>query len=293
MDHISVETPVDVMLTPQFYTVKKEPLPVKFAYQAKRIAPSLFEGLLDAEGSYDYFVYREDENWVFLAYDLNEVLAFLQQKGIVPERIGRIYFAQQVWKKITSPIPLGEKEALTVLDGTVVVVPRMALPGADFCTFDDTFRPSQGVRPEVGGETLLTRKQAVVVAVVLVLFGVIWLAEGVRCGKTNTTLQERLNTLYETYPSLQSAYARENIAKKYHRIDTQERKKREIIGKVAGLIFKGVTLTAFELNPKKFKAVFTLSDPKVAKKFEQLLKSAGFSKSAASSGERIVVEGSI
>jgi len=293
MERISPDTPVDVMLTPQFYTIKREPLPVKFAYQAKKIAPSLFDGLLESDGSYDYFVYREGDTWVFIAYDLDEVLAFLAQKGIPPEKTGKIYFAQQVWKKITDPIPLGEKEALTVLDGTVVVVPRMALPGANFLSFDESFRPSKGVSPEVGGQTLFTRKQAIVVAAVFVLFGGIWLAEGLRYGKTNVTLQKQLNEFYENYPALQSAYTRDSIAGKYRKIDTEERKKREIIGKIAGLIFKGVTLTEFNMTQKKFKAVFVLSDKQVAKRFDQLLKSAGFSKSKASSDTKIIVEGTL
>jgi hypothetical protein len=46
MERVTLVESVNVMLTPQFYTLKKEALPVKYAYQAKKIAPSLFEGLL-------------------------------------------------------------------------------------------------------------------------------------------------------------------------------------------------------------------------------------------------------
>ena len=50
MEDVSLAHSVNVMLTPQFYTLKKEELPVKYLYQAKRIAPSLFDGLLEAGG---------------------------------------------------------------------------------------------------------------------------------------------------------------------------------------------------------------------------------------------------
>ncbi len=50
---------VNVMLTPQYYTLKREELPVKYLYQAKKIAPSLFDGLLEEVGEYDYMVYKE------------------------------------------------------------------------------------------------------------------------------------------------------------------------------------------------------------------------------------------
>ena len=35
MDEVTLSYDVNVMLTPQFYTLKKEPLPVQYAYQAK------------------------------------------------------------------------------------------------------------------------------------------------------------------------------------------------------------------------------------------------------------------
>ena len=53
MEHVSLTHSVNVMLTPQFYTLKKEALPVKYLYQAKRIAPSLFDGLLEEGRSYE------------------------------------------------------------------------------------------------------------------------------------------------------------------------------------------------------------------------------------------------
>jgi len=36
MEHVSLSQSVNIMLTPQFYTLKKEPLPVKYRYQAKK-----------------------------------------------------------------------------------------------------------------------------------------------------------------------------------------------------------------------------------------------------------------
>ena len=44
MKQVTLSESVNVMLPPQFYTLKKEALPLRYAYQAKKIAPSLFEG---------------------------------------------------------------------------------------------------------------------------------------------------------------------------------------------------------------------------------------------------------
>mgnify|MGYP001829238495 CR=1 FL=1 len=61
MKPVSLTEAVNVMLPPQFYTLKKEALPLRYAYQAKKIAPSLFDGLLEAGGHYEYMVWKEDE----------------------------------------------------------------------------------------------------------------------------------------------------------------------------------------------------------------------------------------
>lgn len=52
MENISLDESVNVILTPQFYTVKKEELPIKYLYQAKKIDPvgeSDFQHLLKME----------------------------------------------------------------------------------------------------------------------------------------------------------------------------------------------------------------------------------------------------
>ena len=80
MKQVTLSHAVNIMLTPQFYTLKKEALPVRYTYQAKRIAPSLFDGLLEEGKHYEYMVWREGEEWIFLAYDLEMIAAFLETK---------------------------------------------------------------------------------------------------------------------------------------------------------------------------------------------------------------------
>ncbi len=293
MERVSPEEAVEIMLTPQFYTLKKETLPVRYAYQAKKIAPSLFEGLLEASRAHEYFVYKEEDSWVFIAYDPSEIIDFLEERGVAPEKVSKIYFAQQALRHFAeAPVQLGEKEALTVIDNMVVVVPQNALKDKTFATFSDSFRPPKGIRLEAGTSSVLGRKQAVILAVILSLFALVWMVEGWRYGKKNMTLQTELNTLYEANPALQSAYARESVAEKYRSIDKAQRAKREVIGKVAGLLFKGVTLTGFTLKGSSFTAHFSVSDAQVAQKLKQLVKAAGFSFKNVSATE-LVVEGRV
>ena len=295
MPYRKIDASVDIVLTPQFYVMKRERLPVKFAYQAKRVAASMFDGLLEDQTSYAYFVYKEADDWIFIAYDTEEIVRFLEEKGIDPQQVSKIYFAQQFLEQIKEPILLSEKEALSVIDRTVVVVPSQALETPPESTsLGGEFRPASGVKPDtIGGTVLLDKRQAIVLGGILFLFALLWFAEGARYGTKNTSLAQELEKMNERYPALQSAYTRKSVAHKYRTIDTAERKKREIVGKIAGLIFKGVTLESFDLTEEKFEAVFTIKDDKTARRFTQLLAEAGFRKADTSSGLKIVVKGQL
>lgn len=293
-EKLSLTERVNIMLTPRHYTLKKEEIPVKYRYQAKRIAPSLFEGLLKEERKYDYLVFKEEEQWVFIAYDIAEISDFLLSKGIRPEQVSKLFFAQQAREAFDAPVFLGSRDALTVIDGTVVVVPRVLL-GEEMAPkpFNSSFMPdSGGVSLDGAYGSLLSRKQAITLSVLFMLFAVLFFAEGMRYGGGAQAASKQLEALKEEEPSLRSERVRKSIAQKYRKIDTEERKKREVVRSLSKMIFKGVTLTGFHLDGTRFKAEFSCSNAKVAGRLKQLAAREKFSASqTAESSNKVTIEG--
>ena len=291
MEEQSLSDSVNIMLTPQFYTLKKKKLPIKYLYQAKKIAPSLFDGLLEDVQKYDYLVYKEDEEWIFIAYDLEAISNFLLSKGIKPEQVSKIFFAQQASSSFTAPVLLGEKDALVSLDDTVIVIPQIALKKKnDVVTFNDSFTPKRGVTPEGIGGSLLSKRQTIGLAAFFILFSILFFVEGWRYAHDSQATEEELQMLLEKYPSLQSQYSRENIAAKYQTIDKSERRKREVVKTLAGMIFKGVKVGSFSLNEKTFKVDFICSDAKVAKRLVLLAKKSEFNSAKVVAGNTVHIE---
>lgn len=252
MKKVTLSRVVNVMLPPQFYTFRKEALPVRWAYQAKRIAPSLFEGLVEEGKHYEYMVWKEEENWVFLAYDIEMITAFLERKGFALENVSKLFFVQQAVDLFDKPLLLGENEALVSLDHVVVVVPSRALAETEGSSlvFDNSFTPKKGVLLQDAYGSILTVKQASLLAAIFTLFTLMFFVEGWRYSGNAKAGEAQMQELLEAYPSLQSKYTRDSIVAKYKTIDTAERKKREIVKTVSGMLFKGVTLTALELDEK-------------------------------------------
>lgn len=294
MQRVFLTESVNVMLTPQFYTLKKETLPVKYLYQAKRIASSLFDGFLEDWNDYEYLVFKEEDSWVFIAYNMGQISSLLLSKGIKPEQVSKIFFVEQVRDSFTAPVLLGDKEALVVLDDTVVVVPQVALQEETVpLEFNDSFTPKTGITPKGVNGSLLSLSQAVVLASLFTLFAGMFFVEGWRYGHDSKAGEAEMQQLLDEYPSLQSKMQRENIATKYKRIDTAERKKREVMKSLAGLIFKGVTLTSFALNEKSYKVQFACSDAKVAKRLNELAKKEKFNTSKVSGSDDLQIEGAL
>jgi len=294
MERVFLKESVNVMLTPQFYTLKKEALPIKYAYQAKKIAPSLFDGLLEEGSDYEYMVFKEEEQWVFIAYDVDKIVNFLSSKGIESSMVSKIFFTQQVVDKFSAPIALGQKEALVVLDESVVVVPLAALGENESpsLTVDKTFTPQKGVSLQGDMGSFLTKKQAYALAGVLLFFAVLFVAEGSRYDGSEGA-EEELEALYESHPTLQSSYTRDEVLNKYRNIDTQERKKRDGIKKLSNMIFKGVTLTHLSMNDSNYKADFTCVSTQVSKKLEELAKKENYKVTKVKNSHNLNIEGTL
>jgi len=285
---------VNIMLTPQFYTIKREELPVKYAYQAKGVAPSLFDGLLEDVQNHKYFVIKEENSWLFIAYDVKKIKIFLEQKGIAIAQVSKVYFAEQVADLFTAPMLIGEKEALVNLNGTITVLPQVALnPDEKPIHINANFTPKKGIAFEGGGKSFLTTNESYTLASVFVLFAVIYFVEASRYGGENEAQVQETQELLENYPSLQSSYARQSISDKYRIIDEKERKKRDVIKALSHMIFKGSTLTSFLMDNKKFQAQFACKDKNVAKKLQELAKKEKFNINKVSDSNDMKIEGTL
>lgn len=262
---------VNVMLTPQFYTLKREKLPVKYLFQAKKVAPSLFEGLIDKEGTYRYFVSKNGDEWEFIAYDLEKIKAFLEDRGIAPQRVNKLFFAQQAADKFTKPVSLDKDRALVNLNGIVTVIPKSAIEDEKFfMQIDNSLTPSKGVA--IGGKegSFLSREQALSLAAILLLFAVMFGYEARQYSSPTEDYQPRIDKLLEAHPTLQSKYARQSVAEKYRHIDIKERRKRGLIKTLSKMIFKGVTLSSLNVDNQKVYAVFKVQNKNEIEKLKAL-----------------------
>jgi len=257
MESISTNNNIDIILTPQFYFFLREELGIKFTYQAKQIAPSLFDDYLDENKNYQYYVYKCDNQWCFFAYDIEEVITFLEDKGIKRHQIGKIFFAQELARYLEEAISLGNRTALKSIDGVVTVVPKRLFGNEyEYKTLDiKDISLKHGVSISSSYASLVPLKKTVIITTLLAILGGISIFEGTQIKNSIQPDKEKLEALLDKNPRLKSNRIRKSILAQYEPIDKLERKKRDIIDNISKLLSSTSQLKELVIDDKKVKAI--------------------------------------
>ena len=262
MEAVMLNHTIDIILTPQFYTFLREVLEVRFVYQAKQIAASLFDDYLDPKIEHQYHVYKCNDEWCFFAYNIQEITDFLQTKGIEKNKIGKIYFAQQISKELENPLWLNNQEILYTVDGTATVIPRR------FINNDTEYQPLNlkalslkgGISMGNSFNSFISLKHTIILTVLLFILGSVFVVESNRIKSSLIHDEEKLTKLLDNNPRLTSSMIRESVLNKYQPIDTQERNKRESIKEISKLLSVNSELQSLSIDDNLIKATVITKD---------------------------------
>ncbi|GEM_PF-2840562 len=118
----------DLILSPAHYWFKREKLPVKYSFQAKKYAPALFDGYLP-EGEYSYQAIKgEDGLFYMFAYSDRMILQELNRIGVKPSNVGKLFFADELMKKIDKSFSIGNGYVLVRHEDEWVRLPESMAP---------------------------------------------------------------------------------------------------------------------------------------------------------------------
>lgn len=257
MQSLTTNENIDIIITPQFYTFLKEELGVKFAYQAKQIAPSLFDDYLDSSKEYQFFVYKCKEYWCFFAYDIDEISSFLEEKGVKKYQIGKIFFSQELSNSLDEAISLGDDTSLKSIDNIVTILPKR-LMGVEYIYKDLDLKNislNHGVSISSSFGSLIPLKQTIGMTILLTILGIIYIAEGNRIKGSISDDEQKEELLLSKNHKLSSSRIRESILAQYEPIDRVERVKRDTIEDISKLLSIKAHLKELNIDDKKISAL--------------------------------------
>jgi hypothetical protein len=123
---VDLSKPTNVVLSPEYYWVKRATIPVKHRYKAKLYAASIMEDFIPNGENYEYEVFKTDkaQEFIIIAYDKKEILQLLKEKFYDTKNINSIYWAQTLFNDIKECIKIDKKHTLINIDGVALFAPR-------------------------------------------------------------------------------------------------------------------------------------------------------------------------
>lgn len=278
MEYVTLEQSVEIVLTPQFYTFIREELDIRFTYQAKQIAASLFDDYLEESDEWQYHVTKCQSYWCFFAYDIHEIERFLESIGITRERISKIYFAQELHAQLEEPVQLSEKNILKSVDGIVTLIPTRLIENNTFVKPLDLseVKLSSGISMGASLNSFISLKQSIVLSSLFILLGVVNLTEGSRIKSSIEKDDERLIELLAENSRYSSSAVRQSLIKKYEPIDQKERLKRQTIKDISKLLSANSQLLTLKIEKSKIQASIKTNNANTSKQVLQSAKAKKF-----------------
>ncbi len=271
MPYVTRAKRYDLMLTPQFYIFKKESLPIKYHYQAMKLAPSILDELTGA-GAYSYAVIQEDDGWAFIAYDMGKIETFLAEKGLAKNFINKIYFAQQAKEHFKYPVSADEKNAIVTVDDTVVILPKSIVAEEEYGIVTSAFRPDKGVSPVQSGNTLFTQKQSIILSLLLILLAAGYLVQGIKYKNAITNIDANIEQAKSSEIKGKSNFLLKNLYKDKYALDSVQRKIRDRLKDISKLTSKVSKIDSLKITPKGYE-VSIATDQKSIPKLQKYAKS--------------------
>ena len=230
---------------------------IKFTYQAKQIAPSIFDDYLEDINNYQFFVYKEDIYWYFFAYNIDEITTFLEEKGVKRYQINKIFFAQELSRYLKDSIlDLGDKNCLIDIDNIVTVLPKKFIKDDEVKELNlKKIQLKESVSISSSFGSIIPFKQTLILTTLLFILGGLFVADGNRAKNSIRDDEEKLDLLLQRDTKLSSQRIRESILAQYEPIDKIERLKRDILVDISKLLSTHTRLKELKLDDKKISAI--------------------------------------
>ncbi len=251
-----------LILSPEFYWIKKEKLPVKRVYEAKKLAPSVFDGFLP-EGNYSYIVYKEGEDFVLIAYDREKILEDLLEVVEDLEDVEEIRFAQSEFEPKEECVGVDEKSSLAWIEGIAVFVPRIC--AEDNLRIEDLLNEAKlsKYKIKISQKEIIDKKTLLLYSAPFILLSLSFLTQYFIYKKEILKMEEKRASIIRKYNLPPTSIQLRSIKASLFSTYEKQKKIRDFIDFAAGLkIEKGEFVNSLSVNAKEASLSLKLSSKK-------------------------------
>jgi hypothetical protein len=259
---------VNLILSPSLYWVKKLSLPLKKASEVKRVLPSLFEDTLP-KGEYNYYVYKEGEEFFAFAYDDRKILELIEQKGLSSSNVKNIYFAQSELGFIDGAVKINETQSIYKKDDILILLPCCWIDEKGALDLEGLTHSKYSISLTQYGHIIDSASVYKIVAI-LALFVILVLGENYMIQQKVNLLDEKKESEFTRHHLKATMFENRSILKKYKTIYNTQTKLRQAMSTILSL--RGVTLKSVSRKKGKLIAEFEKLPDSIQKRLKEKLK---------------------
>ncbi|MEA3521475.1 MAG: hypothetical protein U9R50_00715 [Campylobacterota bacterium] len=265
---------VNIVLSPAYYWFKNEVLPVKNVAQAKKLAPSIFDGTIpDAE--YSYQVIKFEENFWLFAYDNALIVAKLTALGIKSSQINQIYFAQSECYDLIETMCIDESFALVSNENILSMVPLEYL--GTCLPYQEYFSKHKFSKHHISlnffKNNFIDEKYIYRLIGVTVTFILIYFASYLILRQDLKQILTKEYTIKETYKLPQTSFELKGLKRSLEAKETKQLAYRENVKKLLSLKLKsGEYVKKLDISAKKASYEIVMKHAKRAEAIKSTLK---------------------
>ncbi len=263
-----------LVLSPEFYWAKKVNLNVKYTFEAAKMAPSVFDGILP-NGSYKYKVFKLDKNeFVFIAFDIKQILNDLEHIGISLQTIDKIYTIQSELLNKDIFLKADDKHAIVSFEGIATYIPLKLLNTETQTSINDVLKDKKLSSNYIYSRSFqnlqIGSKDMNLILWFLVVLATILLLNMLKIQKERKFLAEEKSNIIQRYHLPTTSFQIKSIQRELSRIDAKQNSLKEAIDYLGK--FKLSKEEHFDMliyENSKLKFTLKLSNKKREKEFKQ------------------------
>jgi len=256
LEYETIEGKVNIILSPSLYWVKRMLLPVKYAREAKKLLPSIFEDNLP-EGKYNYYAYKQEDEYIVFAYSDKLIIDTLAMKGISISSVANIYFAQSEIKGIESALTINENQSIYIKDGILVLVPCCWIEESGDLDLASIQLSKHSIALEKFGHIVERKSLYKIAAILMMMIFVVAIEYFITAQKTATVLANK-DDVFAVYNLKSTTFQNKALLKKYTTVHKKQEKIRDTFSKILSIkLQNNIKISLINLKNKKIIVNFT------------------------------------
>jgi len=262
-----LQCPTNIILSPEYYWVKKVHLPISKLYQAKKYAPAVFEEHLPSGTEYDYVILnaKEKNEFIVIAYSKSIILNALKKQVNDISKIKGIYWSQIELSALKTCIAIDAHGSLSKIDEMVLYLPQPCEESKE-SLYDIISKTSLSQNylklNSLTYEQIPKTSAYKLIASALLFIGAFGVDYAVHQYKINQN-EQKIASIKEEYNMPKTSMEFKNIQSRLSKIDKKQKDFRALLKIIEDILLKrGTTLKSLSFDKKAFQVTIMLESKK-------------------------------